>query len=162
MLKSTNLAKGYHILLQTSRKLSGGSSNYFLTSIKLWQDMILIYCNWVSTQWQLSVDLYRNRKERAQKEKQCNLLAVLYVWSQGRRGGGWLVIVWYWLCWCLLPHILAIMACHCCCIRARYCTMWHTQHHTINLELINVSGLFAEEYASETNAICTWSVTVNP
>jgi hypothetical protein len=31
---------------------------------------IFIYCNWVSTQWQWSVDLYKNRKETAQKEKQ--------------------------------------------------------------------------------------------
>jgi len=33
-------------------------------------DMIFIYCNWVSTQWQWSVDLYPYRKETAQKEKQ--------------------------------------------------------------------------------------------
>jgi len=33
-------------------------------------DMIFIYCNWVSTRWQWSVDLYKNRKETAQKEKQ--------------------------------------------------------------------------------------------
>jgi len=32
--------------------------------------MIFIYCNWVSVRWQLSVDLYKNRKEKAQKEKQ--------------------------------------------------------------------------------------------
>jgi len=25
--------------------------------------MIFIYCNWVSTRWQWSVDLYKNRKE---------------------------------------------------------------------------------------------------
>ena len=28
-------------------------------------DMIFIYCNWVSTLWQRSVDLYVNRKETA-------------------------------------------------------------------------------------------------
>ena len=33
-------------------------------------DMIFIYCNWFSTWWQRSVDLYKNRKETAQKEKQ--------------------------------------------------------------------------------------------
>ena len=32
--------------------------------------MIFIYWNWVSTRWQWSVDLYRNRKETALKEKQ--------------------------------------------------------------------------------------------
>jgi len=32
--------------------------------------MIFIYCNWVSARWQWSVDLYKNRKETAQKEKQ--------------------------------------------------------------------------------------------
>ena len=32
--------------------------------------IIFIYCNWVSTQWQWSVVLYKNRKETAQKEKQ--------------------------------------------------------------------------------------------
>jgi len=35
--------------------------------------MIFIDCNWVSTRWQWSVDLYKNRKETAsymQKEKQ--------------------------------------------------------------------------------------------
>jgi len=31
---------------------------------------IFIYCSWVSTWWQWSVDLYKNRKETAQKEKQ--------------------------------------------------------------------------------------------
>jgi len=33
-------------------------------------DVIFIYCKWVSTRWQWSVDLYENRKETAQKEKQ--------------------------------------------------------------------------------------------
>jgi len=33
-------------------------------------DMIFIYCNWFSTRWQWSVDLYKNRKETAKKEKQ--------------------------------------------------------------------------------------------
>jgi len=33
-------------------------------------DMILIYCIWVPTRWQRSVDLYKNRKGTAQKEKQ--------------------------------------------------------------------------------------------
>jgi len=28
------------------------------------------YCNWVSTRWQPSVNLYKNRKETAQKKKQ--------------------------------------------------------------------------------------------
>jgi hypothetical protein len=28
-------------------------------------DMIFIYCNWVSTRWQRSVDMYKNRKETA-------------------------------------------------------------------------------------------------
>jgi hypothetical protein len=28
-------------------------------------DMIFIYCNWVSTWWQWSVNLYKNRKETA-------------------------------------------------------------------------------------------------
>jgi len=32
--------------------------------------MIFIYSNWVSTWWQWSVDLYKDRKETAQKEKQ--------------------------------------------------------------------------------------------
>ena len=32
--------------------------------------IIIIYCNWVSIRWQWSVDLYKNRKETAQKEKQ--------------------------------------------------------------------------------------------
>jgi len=32
-------------------------------------DMIFIYCNWVSTRWQWSVDLYKHRKETTQKEK---------------------------------------------------------------------------------------------
>jgi hypothetical protein len=27
--------------------------------------MIFIYCNWVSTRWQLLVDLYKNKKETA-------------------------------------------------------------------------------------------------
>ena len=31
---------------------------------------LIIYCNWVSTLWQWSVDLCKNRKETAQKEKQ--------------------------------------------------------------------------------------------
>jgi len=31
---------------------------------------LFIYCNSVSTRWQWSVDLYRNRKETSQKEKQ--------------------------------------------------------------------------------------------
>jgi hypothetical protein len=30
-------------------------------------DTIFIYCNWVSTRWQWSVDLYESRNERAQK-----------------------------------------------------------------------------------------------
>ena len=33
-------------------------------------DMIFIYCNWVSTRWKRSVDLYKNSKDTAQKEKQ--------------------------------------------------------------------------------------------
>jgi hypothetical protein len=33
-------------------------------------DMIFIDCSWVSTRWQGSVDIYKNRKETAQKEKQ--------------------------------------------------------------------------------------------
>jgi hypothetical protein len=28
-------------------------------------DMIFIYCNWISTRWQWSVDLYKNTKETA-------------------------------------------------------------------------------------------------
>jgi hypothetical protein len=32
--------------------------------------MIFIYCKWVSIRWQWSVDLYKNRKETAQNEKQ--------------------------------------------------------------------------------------------
>ena len=32
--------------------------------------MIFIYCNWGSTRWQWSVDLYKNRKQTVQKEKQ--------------------------------------------------------------------------------------------
>jgi hypothetical protein len=31
---------------------------------------IFVYCNWVSTRWQWSVDLCKHRKEAAQKEKQ--------------------------------------------------------------------------------------------
>jgi len=31
--------------------------------------MILICCNWVSTRWQWSVDLNKNRKETVQKVK---------------------------------------------------------------------------------------------
>jgi hypothetical protein len=31
---------------------------------------IFIYCSWVSIHWQWSVDLYKNLKETAQKEKQ--------------------------------------------------------------------------------------------
>jgi len=31
--------------------------------------MIFIYCNWVSTRWQRSVDLYKNRTRRGQKRK---------------------------------------------------------------------------------------------
>ena len=31
---------------------------------------MFIYWKWVSTRWQWSVDLYTNRKETAQKEKQ--------------------------------------------------------------------------------------------
>jgi hypothetical protein len=38
-------------------------------SVTNWYD-IFIYCSWVSTRWQWSVDLYRNRKETSQKEKQ--------------------------------------------------------------------------------------------
>jgi len=34
-----------------------------------WYWYLFIYCNWVSTRWQWSVDLYENRKETAQKEK---------------------------------------------------------------------------------------------
>ena len=33
-------------------------------------DVIFIYCNLVSTSWLWSVDLYKNRKETAQKENQ--------------------------------------------------------------------------------------------
>jgi hypothetical protein len=32
--------------------------------------MLFIYSNWISTRWQWSVDLYKNRKETAQNEKQ--------------------------------------------------------------------------------------------
>ena len=32
--------------------------------------MTFIYRNWVCTWWQWSVDLYKNRKETAQKEQQ--------------------------------------------------------------------------------------------
>jgi hypothetical protein len=32
--------------------------------------MLFIYGSWVSTRWQWSVDLYKNRKETAQNEKQ--------------------------------------------------------------------------------------------
>ena len=32
--------------------------------------MIFIYCNWVSTRWQWSVDSYKNGRETAQKEEQ--------------------------------------------------------------------------------------------
>jgi len=32
--------------------------------------MIIIYCKWVSAGWQESVDLNKNRKETAQKQKQ--------------------------------------------------------------------------------------------
>jgi len=32
--------------------------------------MTFIYRNWVSTWWQWSVDLYKNRKETARKEQQ--------------------------------------------------------------------------------------------
>jgi len=31
---------------------------------------IFIYCNWVYTRWQWSVDLYKNKREAAQKDKQ--------------------------------------------------------------------------------------------
>jgi len=33
-------------------------------------DTLFINCNWVSTRWQWWVDLYKNGKETAQKEKQ--------------------------------------------------------------------------------------------
>jgi hypothetical protein len=36
----------------------------------IWYD-IFIYCNWDSTRWQWSVSLSKNKKETAQKEKQC-------------------------------------------------------------------------------------------
>jgi len=36
----------------------------------MWYDMLLTYSNWVSSRWQWSVDLYKNRKETAQNEKQ--------------------------------------------------------------------------------------------
>ena len=32
--------------------------------------MIFICCHWVSTRWQWSVDVYKNRKQTAQYEKQ--------------------------------------------------------------------------------------------
>jgi len=32
--------------------------------------MFFIYSSWVSTRWQWSVDLYKNKKETAQNEKQ--------------------------------------------------------------------------------------------
>ena len=35
--------------------------------IDIWY--LFIYCNWVSTRWQWSVDLYKNMKDAAQKEK---------------------------------------------------------------------------------------------
>jgi len=43
-----------------------------LIVLHLWIYMIylFIYCKWVSTRWQWSVDLYKNRKETGQKEKQ--------------------------------------------------------------------------------------------
>jgi len=37
---------------------------------RIWYDKILFYWNWISTWWQGSVDLYKNRQETAQKEKQ--------------------------------------------------------------------------------------------
>jgi len=39
--------------------------------MKLLYDMIFIYCNWVATRWQWSVDLKKRKKKwTAQKEKQ--------------------------------------------------------------------------------------------
>jgi len=36
----------------------------------MWYDMIFIYCSWVSARWQWSVNLCKNGKETAQKEKE--------------------------------------------------------------------------------------------
>jgi hypothetical protein len=30
----------------------------------IWFDIVFIYCSWVSTRWQRSVNLYKNRRER--------------------------------------------------------------------------------------------------
>jgi len=46
------------------------NARYLLCHIEGYE-MIVIYCNWVSTRWQEFVDLYENRQETAQNEKQC-------------------------------------------------------------------------------------------
>jgi hypothetical protein len=43
-----------------------------LTRTYKWEDMIFVYCNWVSTRWQWSVNLYKNRKETAIYERRNN------------------------------------------------------------------------------------------
>ena len=53
-----------------SSKMSFGLLNYWYDIwYYVWND-IFIYCKWVSTRWQWSVELYNNRKETEQKEKQ--------------------------------------------------------------------------------------------
>jgi hypothetical protein len=43
----------------------------FLSSV-ICHDMIFIYCNWVSTRWQWSVNMYKNRKETDVYERRNN------------------------------------------------------------------------------------------
>jgi len=44
------------------------TSTFFLNfQMVLIYGMLFIYCNWVSTQWQWSVDLYKNRRETTHK-----------------------------------------------------------------------------------------------
>ena len=40
--------------------------------IKLHDDVIFIYCNWISTRWQWSVNLYKNREETAIYRRRIN------------------------------------------------------------------------------------------
>jgi len=44
----------------------------------MWYDMLFIYSNWISTRWQWSIDLYKNRKDTVQNEKQYTKLYKKY------------------------------------------------------------------------------------
>ena len=47
----------------------------------LWYGTIFIYCNWVSTRWQRSVVLYKNRKETVIYQRRNNTLTYLLTYS---------------------------------------------------------------------------------